>query len=223
VGAVGVSTHAPEVVAAAAEIEDIDVIHPLVNQRGLGLLDGTVEEMTVAIERAGRAGKGIYAMKVLGGGHLAVTPENAAEAFAFVRGLAHIQAVAVGVKSREELLLDLALLEGRTPPAALAGAVAGRKKRLFIEEHCEGCGRCVEACRYGALNLVPAAGAGAAAVGLEAGEVAGAPAGEAGGTPAGAAPPGRHAPRLRAAVDPDKCVLCGYCAAACRDFYIKVI
>jgi len=126
VGAVGVSTHAPEVVAAAAEMEEIDVVHPLVNHRGLGLLGGTLEDMLVALEKAGRAGKGIYAMKVLGGGHLAVTPEGAAEAFAFARGLAHVQAVAVGVKSRKELLLDLALLEGRAPAGAARGPRRGR-------------------------------------------------------------------------------------------------
>jgi len=197
VGAVGVSTHAPEVVDRAAEMEDIDVIHPLVNYRGLGLLGGTLEQMLAAIEKAGRAGKGVYAMKVLGGGHLAVgeagtpvgtpleslagTPE---EAFAFIRGVKGVHAVAVGVKTREELLCDLALLAGEKPPEDLAAAVRGRRRALLIEEHCEGCGKCVERCRYGALSL-------------------------------GAGP--------RAIVDQAKCVLCGYCAAACRDFCIKVV
>lgn len=223
VGAVGVSTHAPAVVAAAAEMEDIDVIHPLLNYRGLGLLEGTLDQMLAAIAEAARAGKGIYAMKILGGGHLAAgerragpqptvggrpggsppaqvpdrlsgTPE---EAFAFIRGIRDIHAVAVGVKSREELLYDLALLAGETPPAEVAEAVAGKPRGLFIEEHCEGCGKCVERCRYGALALVEAPVAKRAA-----------PAGRVG---------------VRVAVDQAKCVLCGYCAPACRDFYIKVV
>jgi len=116
-----------------------------------------------------------------------------AEAFAFVRGLRHVHAVAVGVKSREELLVDIALLEGRDPPAGPAAAVGGRGRRLFIEEHCQGCGRCVEACRYGALALVRVEG------------------------------PKADQRRLRVEVDLSRCVLCGYCAAACRDFYIKVV
>jgi len=141
--------------------------------------------MLAAIEKASRAGKGVYAMKVLGGGHLAAgeagTPE---EAFAFIRGVKGVHAVAVGVKTREELLCDLALLAGEKPPEDLAAAVRGRQRALLIEEHCEGCGKCVERCRYGALSL-------------------------------GAEP--------RVIVDQAKCVLCGYCAAACRDFCIKVV
>jgi len=191
VGAVGVSTHAPAVVAAAADMEDIDIIHPLVNYRGLGLLEGTLDEMLTAIAKAAGAGKGVYAMKILGGGHLAAGAE---EAFAFIRGVPGVHAVAVGVKTRAELLVDLALLEGRAPPPRVAQSILVHRRRLFIESHCEGCGRCLGACRYGALSLVPA--------------VPG----------RGASPASR-----RAVVDQSKCVLCGYCAATCRDFYIKVI
>ncbi len=190
VGAVGVSTHAPEVVAAAAEMEEVDVIHPLLNHRGLGLLGGSLEEMLAAVEKAARAGKGVYAMKVLGGGHLAGTPAEAAEAFAFVRGLGHVHAVAIGCRSREELLVDIALLEGREPPADVAATLAGRRRRLFIETWCDGCGRCVEVCRYGALAL-----------GCD----------------------GDTGDRTKVRVDHQRCVLCGYCAAACPGFHIKVI
>ncbi len=211
VGAVGVSTHAPAVVEAAAEMEEIDVIHPLVNYRGLGLLGGTLDEMVAAIAKAGRAGKGVYAMKILGGGHLAARGSPAAagpaagaaepgafvgsaeEAFAFIRSLPAVHAVAVGVKSREELEYDLALLEGGLSPerlAKLAARVSRKSRSLYIEEHCEGCGRCVERCRYGALSLAA---------------VPGCPGGK------------------KAVVDQTKCVLCGYCAAACRDFCIKVV
>jgi aryl-alcohol dehydrogenase-like predicted oxidoreductase len=205
VGAVGVSTHAPAVVAAAAEMEDIDVIHPLVNYRGLGLLEGTLDQMLTAIARAAGAGKGVYAMKILGGGHLAAGDRDrvggdgsvaagAAEAFAFIRGVRGVHAVAVGVKTRAELLVDLALLEGREPPPRVARSILAHRRRLFIESHCEGCGRCLGACRYGALSLVPA------------------------GPSRGAPPVSR-----RVVVDQGKCVLCGYCAAACRDFCVKVI
>lgn len=185
VGAVGVSTHAPEVVAAAARMEEIDVIHPLVNRRGLGLLDGSLEEMCAAITRAGQAGQGVYAMKVLGGGHLSMTADETAAAFRFIADLEHVHAVAVGCRTPEEIQYDIALLEGREPAAEVARRVARQRRHLFIEEHCEGCGDCLGACRYGALELTPS-----------------------------------NPPRVR--VDPGKCVLCGYCAPACRNFYIKV-
>jgi len=67
----------------------------------------------------------------------------------------------------------------------------------------------VEACRYGALSLVPADPAAECAA-----TVNGSDTGPSGGS---------GSSRLRAAVDPARCVLCGYCAAACRDFYIKVV
>ena len=66
--AVGVSTHSVACVLAAAELDEIDVIHPLYNKWGLGICDGSARDMAAAIARARRRGKGIYAMKVLGGG-----------------------------------------------------------------------------------------------------------------------------------------------------------
>ena len=50
--AVGVSTHNIEVVEAAAEMPEIEVIHPLVNRTGIGIGDGSVEQMLKAVERA---------------------------------------------------------------------------------------------------------------------------------------------------------------------------
>ena len=77
VRAVGVSTHTIDVVRAAALIEEIDVIHPILNMRGIGICDGTVEEMLAAIELAAYTGKGIYTMKALGGGHLSSVSDDA--------------------------------------------------------------------------------------------------------------------------------------------------
>ncbi|MGL5514308.1 MAG: aldo/keto reductase, partial [Sporomusa sp.] len=68
--ATGVSTHTIDVVRAAALIEEIDVIHPIINSKGIGITDGTVAQMLAAIQLAVDCGKGIYAMKALGGGHL---------------------------------------------------------------------------------------------------------------------------------------------------------
>ena len=80
------------------------------------------------------------------------------EAFAFVRDIPDIHAVAVGAKTREELLYDIALLEGGAPRHVLdvmAAKVGVQPRRLLIEEWCAGCGECVKACRYGAISLVP--------------------------------------------------------------------
>ncbi|MGB4236381.1 MAG: aldo/keto reductase, partial [Bacillota bacterium] len=65
--AVGVSTHHVGTVRVAGSRDDVDVIHPLINMAGTGILGGTVEDMASAIETASLNGKGIYAMKALGG------------------------------------------------------------------------------------------------------------------------------------------------------------
>ena len=49
--AVGVSTHAVEVVNLVAEMKEIDIIHPMYNIDGIGILDGDVSDMTKAISK----------------------------------------------------------------------------------------------------------------------------------------------------------------------------
>lgn len=150
VRAVGVSTHTVAGVRAAYALPEVDVIHPLLNRRGLGIKDGDAAAMADAISTAAAMGKGIYAMKVLAGGHLG---GEAAAAFAFVRGVSGISSVAVGMRSEEEILINLAYLEGVEPPAELRGKVAARPRRLFVEPWCTGCGACRTACPFGALAV----------------------------------------------------------------------
>ncbi|MGI9860114.1 aldo/keto reductase [Moorella naiadis] len=178
--AVGISSHAVEAVRVAATMPEIDVIHPLYNQAGLGILDGSREEMLAAITLAHNNGKGIYAMKALGGGHLA---GKARAALDFVLATPVIDAVAVGMQSTAEVAANVAWFSGREPPEALRQQLQDRPRRLLIEEWCQGCGRCVQRCPQGALKLVAG----------------------------------------RSVVDPERCILCGYCAGVCRDFCIKVI
>lgn len=149
VGAVGISTHAVEAVAVAADLDEIDVIHPLLNYRGLGI-KGTLEGMLAAVEKAYRAGKGIYAMKAFGGGNLLGQIDLAA---AFIRQVPWVHSIAVGIKTPEELAMDIRLLLGEEVPAELRARVSRQKKRLVVEEWCVGCGQCLAACQQGALIL----------------------------------------------------------------------
>jgi aryl-alcohol dehydrogenase-like predicted oxidoreductase len=59
VRAVGIATHSVAVVKAVAERADIDVVFPIINTRGLGILHGTRDKMAEAIALAARAGKGL--------------------------------------------------------------------------------------------------------------------------------------------------------------------
>ncbi|GFN23231.1 aldo/keto reductase [Thermanaeromonas sp. C210] len=180
VRAVGLSTHAVAAVRAAAQLPEIDVIHPLLNVEGIGILDGTIQDMLEAVEGAARAGKGIYAMKALGGGHLI---KKAREALDFVYQLPFVHSVAVGMQSEAEVLVNVAWSRGEEPPFDVLQVTRQKERRLHIEEWCTGCGRCTGYCPQGALRVNG----------------------------------------WRVVVDRNKCLLCGYCAPACRDFCLKVI
>ncbi|BCV21875.1 aldo/keto reductase [Moorella sp. Hama-1] len=151
VRAVGISSHAVEAVRVAATMPEIDVIHPLYNQAGLGILDGSREDMLAAITLAHSNGKGIYAMKALGGGHLAGAARTA---LTFVLATPVIDAVAVGMQSPAEVEANIAWFSGLEPPEAVLRQLQGRQRRLLIEEWCQGCGSCVQRCPQGALKLV---------------------------------------------------------------------
>ena len=151
VRAVAISTHTVAGVRAGASHPGIDVIHPLINYRGIGIKDGTVEDMIAAVRTARDFGKGIYAMKILGGGHL---EGEAARAFRFISELHDIiDSVAVGMQSLSEIELNIALFSGRTPSRKSAAEVAGIKRSLHVASWCQGCGRCVDECSFGALRL----------------------------------------------------------------------
>jgi len=150
VKAVGISCHTIAAVSAAVHFSEVEVIHPIINYRGIGIKDGSTAEMLAAIRAAFHKGLGIYAMKVLGGGHL---NKEVGEAFSFALGLDCLHAIAVGMADRDELAVNLCYFEGITPPAAAASKLAGKKRLLRVEEWCSGCGTCTESCPQGALVL----------------------------------------------------------------------
>lgn len=180
VRAVGISSHAVEAVEAAAEMEEIDIIHPLINKRGIGIIDGTREDMLRAIEKAACAGKGIYSMKPLGGGLLI---PQAYEAFKWVFDNPFINSVAIGMQSEAEVETNVAWSENRQPAPGIISRLAEHPRKLLISDWCEGCGACANRCSLNAIDIVDG----------------------------------------KAHVDPEKCVLCGYCASECREFCIKIV
>ncbi len=150
VRAICVSTHSVEVVREAARIPEVDVLHPLVNHAGIGIRDGDTRDMANAICEASAAGKGIFAMKALAGGHLL---EDAYSALCFVRDLQGVDAVAVGAGCVHEVEFNAAVLSGDRPSAELAAKVGSLGRRLHIERWCAGCGACVKVCGQNALRV----------------------------------------------------------------------
>lgn len=150
IGAVGVSTHHVECVHAAVYFGGIDIIFPIINIAGLGILGGTREDMEREIARAADAGIGLYAMKALGGGHLVGRRE---EAIRYALNLPGISSVAVGMKSEDEIDCNIALFTDTRPDKDVLNRIAHTKRHLLIHDWCQGCGRCVERCGQKALSL----------------------------------------------------------------------
>ena len=180
VGVIGASTHTTAGVRALNGEAAIDVVFPVLNQRGLGIIDGTLEGMLDALSESKRQGKFVYAMKPLGGGHLYQEVE---QSIAYLRELPLCDAIAIGMKDEAEVEMNVAIFEGHAITEDIKKRVGGVERRLKIYDLCTGCGLCIEECDQEALSLIDG----------------------------------------KASVDESRCILCGYCAAVCPDYVIRVV
>jgi len=150
IGAVGVSTHFCACVKAAPRFGMIDVIHPLINVGGVGIQDGSRQDMEDAIAAARAHNIGIFAMKPLGGGHLIA---SSGEALKYAAENPLLDAVAMGMQTRQEIDANVAFFDGQADEGRL-DALRHRKRRMMVHEWCEGCGRCAGRCRQHAIAVV---------------------------------------------------------------------
>ena len=149
---VGLSAHYICAVRKAVEHPEIEVVHPLINRTGMGIIDGSAEEMAEAIAACAAAGKGIYAMKALAGGNLI---SSARESLRYVLGLTGVHGLAIGMLSEAEIEGNLALFERDEADEELWDTLEGRRRKLTImQAFCKGCGACVPACTNDALQIV---------------------------------------------------------------------
>ena len=150
IGAIGISTHYVNAARYAVRYPDLDILFSIINYRGLGIVDGTREEMEQAIFAAHSAGIGVLAMKALGGGHMI---EQREKAFRYIRALPGIDAVAVGMQSEAEIDYNAALFSGESPSAESERKSAGANRTLIVQDWCEGCGRCAARCGQHAITV----------------------------------------------------------------------
>lgn len=151
IGAFGLSTHYIGCMKAALRYPELSVLFPLINKRGVGIADGSADEMLGVIKEAHEAGRGIIAMKPLGGGHLISQRE---EAFDFILGLDCVDTVATGMQSFDEVDYNCARFSCEEPEPGLAERLGRVKRRMLIQDWCQGCGTCVRACRNHAISMV---------------------------------------------------------------------
>ena len=178
---VGLSSHYIAAFRAAAEHPALDVVHPLINRTGMGIMDGSADEMAQAIACCTKNGKGVYAMKALAGGNFI---SDARASIRYVLGLPGVDALALGMLSRQEIDANLKLCSlDEADDETWETLEKRRRKFKIMEKFCSGCGACIEACTADALVLENGV----------------------------------------AMVKEEDCILCGYCAAACPDFLIRVV
>lgn len=147
--AVGIATHSVAAARAAAGRDDIDVVFPLLNLKGRGILDGAREEMMEAIRLNYEAGKGVYIMKALAGGHLI---NEYQQGINFIRDFGYYHALAVGMVSTEEVDYNIAYFRGDLDPGIMPPR-SGEKRAIVVAPLCRGCGTCREVCHSGAISI----------------------------------------------------------------------
>ncbi|HYF82796.1 MAG TPA: aldo/keto reductase [Clostridia bacterium] len=146
----GISTHAIAAVKASLKYKEIEVLHPIVNKRGLGIIDGNINGMLDAVAEACKAGKGIFSMKPLGGGNMI---KESGECFDFVLSNDNLHSIAVGMQSDEEVMNNVMVFEGKRVPEDIRAKLIEKKRKLLIDSWCRGCGSCSKKCAQKALTI----------------------------------------------------------------------
>lgn len=141
----GISTHFVAGALAAAKDPRIEVIHPIINLKGIGIADGSREEMEQALKLLRQADKFIYAMKALGGGHLL---KQYPQALDYALSL-DVDAIAIGMQSEAEIDHNLAAFSGTSPLEPVE-----KRRHLKIDDWCIGCGNCAARCQQKAIQLI---------------------------------------------------------------------
>jgi uncharacterized protein len=149
--AIGATMHTIEGFRAAMEHDEIELLMPIVNEKGLGLLDGGIEDLIPHLREAKRRGRWLYAMKPLGGGHLHADVERA---IAWLRGQALVDVVAMGMQNAAEVAMNVALFNDEPLTQAMRDAARRQRKRIIIYDTCKGCGSCEKHCPQEAIKVV---------------------------------------------------------------------
>ena len=152
VKAIGVATHHVDVAARCAGVPELDALFALINFKSLGVRNGkdagTKEDMAAAIKRNADAGKGVFAMKVFGGGNLT---GQYLEALDYVSGLPGIDAMMIGFGHHHEIDRIIEYAEGTIDRHYVPDI---KDKRIQIDPgDCEGCGVCLERCPNRAIFI----------------------------------------------------------------------
>ena len=149
---IGISTHHVDVAKEAAMIDELDVLFPLINLEGLGIRDGAnagaKEDMEDAIALNSKMGKGVFLMKIFGGGNLVSRYQEALNYGKSVKGSSSMM---IGFGSTEEVDKAVSFSDG-TLPSDYAPNLTN-KKITIDQGDCEMCMSCIKKCPNNAIYI----------------------------------------------------------------------
>ncbi|MCL2564564.1 MAG: aldo/keto reductase [Defluviitaleaceae bacterium] len=150
--AIGVATHSVRTVRKAASLEEVDVVFPLINKIGRGIIHGTHEEMEKAIEECFANNKGIYFMKAFAGGFLLNKYD---EAMKYCMDLSKGRAVLVlGMVAKAEVDMNISYITGKNVEKEIETLKSASEKYFIVVKGlCSACGKCIEACHSDAIVM----------------------------------------------------------------------
>ncbi|MEI8215612.1 MAG: aldo/keto reductase [Eubacteriales bacterium] len=152
VKSIGISTHHVDVAGNSAAIDEIDILFPIINFKGLGIRNGagigTREQMAESILLNQSAGKGIFAMKVFGGGNLT---SSYIEALDYIKSVEGIESIMMGFSNTNEIDNIFDYCDGKLDKNFIP--INGNKKVRIDQGDCEGCGKCMERCPNEAIFM----------------------------------------------------------------------
>ena len=149
--AIGASTHNVKTVLAAAKRDDVDVIFPLINKAGRGVLDGSLADMENAIEFCHERNIGVFFMKIVAGGTLISDFKPAFDyGMAISKGRVSF---AVGMLKKSEVDMNIKYFEGESIEDELKGLKDPGKKFFVFRALCKKCGLCVNGCHSDAIQI----------------------------------------------------------------------
>lgn len=149
VRSIGVSTHSVTLTKDLILHPEFDVVHPIFNLEGIGYKDGTIKEQEDAIKDLYNANFGVYLMKPLGGGKLY---KSLLPALNYAKNFSFKHSVAVGIKNKDELLIDVAIFNNEYDDSFNIKLNLKEKKLFYRKELCSFCYNCLSNCPFSALS-----------------------------------------------------------------------
>jgi predicted aldo/keto reductase-like oxidoreductase len=147
---IGISTHKVAGVKGAMDLR-LDIVMGIINLSGLGISDGTRNDMEKVLKSSYEMGIGVIGMKLLGGGHLLPQIEDA---ISYAKNLKFIHSYLIGVEDIKDLELDIKLFRGLSIDKQEMSSIDLKPKHIEIEPWCTGCGLCVDRCKQGAIKII---------------------------------------------------------------------